>query len=143
MHRKQDQKTLPLPRLSAKSIEAENAPFSCYRKNDSACTIAADRLNNLFSCFADIFISVLFSEAEVTTSGVRSWSSLNKAKIPRWSNNHSLFNALWYCEAGAPQTGVLAHQYVIGGQVGVTYMYPLNANTRQQQIDWRSPCASA
>jgi hypothetical protein len=135
--------TLPLLWLSAKAIEMGKAPFSCYRVNDSTCAITADRLNNLFSRFADIFISVLFSETEITTSGVRSWSSLNKGRMPGWSKNHSLFNAPWYCEAGAPQTGVIAHQDVIGEQVGVACVYPLNANTRQRQIDWGSPCASA
>jgi hypothetical protein len=140
--KKTTREILPLVWLSSRAIELGKAPFSCVDSEDDNCKKTVRQLNDAFHQLADIFISVLFNEAEITTPGRRSWSSLNKDRLPTWSTNHSLFNAPWYCENGAPQTGVIAQHDVIGEKIPVGCLYPLTANTNQRIIDWGDACAS-
>ncbi len=135
--------TLPLVQLSSSAIKTQKAPFSCLSPTDDVCQQLIAKLNKQFDQLSDIFLSIIFHQEEITTPSMRSWSSLNKNRIPKPSSNLSIFNAPWYTPNGAPQSGVIASKGVIGKKISVNCLFPLNANTDQRKRDYGNPCGSA
>ena len=134
--------TLPVVQLSHTALEAREDPFSCAQDNNTGCQSLAIQLNNEFRNYSEIFISILFHSTEITTAGPREWSSLNRARIPATSTNRSRFNALWFMPNGAPQSGVIATEGIIGTQIQDDCVLPLDANTDEREKHWGNRCAS-